>query len=185
MTAGDEGRRRDLFLMGRVAAGDRDSFAELFDRHAPTVLGALLRAVGNRAEAEEVLQEVFLQAWRQADRYLPERASPRGWLLVLARSRALDRVRARAAAQARDEDAGAGPTAVDPAGTAPLEAAERSREVQRALAALPAEQRRAIELAFYGGLTQVEIAARLGAPLGTVKSRMLLGMRKLREALAS
>jgi RNA polymerase sigma-70 factor (ECF subfamily) len=183
--------RRDIHLMGRIAAGDRDAFAELFDRLAPTVLGVLGRALGGRAEAEEVLQEVFLQVWRDAGRYLPERATPRGWVLMLARSRALDRLRSGRASRAREEAvaaregrAGAEPP-VAPVGTDRLEADERAGRVRSALAGLPDEQRRCIELAFYDGLTQAEIARRLGAPLGTVKSRLLLGMRKLRLALAN
>lgn len=181
--------RRDFHLMGRIATGDREAFAELFDLHGPVVLGVLTRSLGDRAEAEEVLQETFLQVWTQARRYSPERASPRGWLLMIGRSRALDRVRSRRSSRAREEaveidrrhTGGAGS---EPLGTARLEAAERATEVSGALATLPEEQRRCIELAYYEGLTQSQIAERLGAPLGTVKSRLLLGMRKLREALA-
>jgi RNA polymerase sigma-70 factor (ECF subfamily) len=176
--------------MGRIAAGDREAFAELFDRHSPVVLGVLMRLLGNRAEAEEVVQEVFLQAWHQADRYLAERASPRGWLLMLGRSRALDRIRSSRAARAREEALGreqrwAAAGGSNPTAGLRLEAGERVREVHGALAELPAEQRECIELAYWGGLTQTEIAERTGAPLGTVKSRVMLGMRKLREALST
>jgi len=176
----------DAVLLGRTARGDRDAFADLFDRHSPQVLGLLVRMLGRRAEAEELLQEVFLQAWRDAERYRPEAASPRGWLLMIARSRAIDRLRSqlarerREASAVREEPAEA---AVAPAGPERLERRERRSRVLAALGALPAEQRAAIEHAFFQGLTHREIAERLGQPLGTVKSRILLGMRKLRESL--
>ena len=176
----------DDFLMGRVAAGDRDAFARLFDRSSPAVLGLLVRMLGRRSEAEEVLQEVFLQVWRQADRYEPGRSTPRGWILVLARSRALDHLRSREARQRREAEISAGdPKEERPQGTEGLEASERHARVSSALALLPPEQRRCIELAFFEGLTQTEIASRLAAPLGTVKSRIHLGMSKLRQVLGN
>jgi RNA polymerase sigma-70 factor (ECF subfamily) len=176
----------DGYLMARVAAGDRDAFARLFDRHSPIVLGLLVRILGRRSEAEEILQEVFLQVWRQADRYEPGRSTPRGWLLVLARSRALDHLRSREARQRREAELSAESAlrAEVPVGTAGLEASERRELVGSALERLPAEQRRCIELAFFEGLTQTQIASRLEAPLGTVKSRIHLGMSKLRQALS-
>lgn len=176
----------DVHLMGRVAARDEQAYERLFDRHAPVVLGLVVRILGDRGLAEEVLQETFLQVWQQADRYRPALASPRGWILLLGRSRALDRLRARQAS-ARREDAATGPGAgaVAPVGTQGLETEERRRRVAAALATLPEEQRQSIDLAFFAGLTHSEIAERLGAPLGTVKSRILLGMNKLRRALAS
>jgi RNA polymerase sigma-70 factor (ECF subfamily) len=178
----------DIHRMGRVAAGDAGAFRELFDIHAPAVLGMLGRMLRDRGLAEEVLQETFLQAWQQAGRYRPELASPRGWLLLIARSRALDRLRARAS-QARREEGMArdepGPRTVEPVGTADMEREESRSRVAAALAELPAEQRRAIELAFFEGLSHSRIAATLGAPLGTVKSRILLGMNKLRQRLTA
>jgi RNA polymerase sigma-70 factor, ECF subfamily len=185
----DPSAREDIHLLGRVRAGDREAFAGLFDRHAPTVLALLVRILGTRAEAEEVLQEVFLQAWRQASRYEPGRATPRGWLLVLARSRALDVVRSREARRRRESDLSADASqavpAAAPLGTERMEADERREQVHSALDLLPSEQRRCIEMAFFDGLTQTQIAQLLGAPLGTVKSRIHLGMSKLREALGS
>lgn len=181
-------QRREVHLLGRIAAGDRDAFTELFDRQSPLVLGVLTRVLRSRAEAEEVLQEVFLQVWRDARRYVPERASPRGWLLMLARSRALDRIRSRQAREQREEavaGGGRGGAVAAAVGSARLEAEERRRQVQAALGGLPEEQRRCVELAFFDGLTHTEIAARLATPLGTVKSRVLLGMRKLRQVLVA
>lgn len=175
-------------LMARIADRDRDAFAALFDRHSPTVLGVLMRLLRDRDEAEEVLQEAFLQLWQEAARYRPEGATPRGWLLMLARSRAIDRLRSGRSRKRREERVAADETtlsdgAAPPAGPARIEAAERRRTVGSALAGLPDEQRRCIELAYFEGLSHTQIAARLGAPLGTVKSRVLLGMRKLRAAL--
>jgi RNA polymerase sigma-70 factor (ECF subfamily) len=176
----------DNYLMGRVAAGDREAFARLFDHHSPVVLGLLVRILGRRSEAEEVLQEVFLQVWRQAERYEAGRSTPRGWILVLARSRALDHLRSRDARQRRESELSAesGAREERPVGTEGLEARERREQVSSALELLPPEQRRCIELAFFEGLTQTQIASRLEAPLGTVKSRIHLGMSKLRQALS-
>jgi len=176
----------DNFLMGRIAAGDRDAFARLFDRHSPVVLGLLIRILGRRSEAEETLQEVFLQVWRQAGRYEPGRSTPRGWILVLARSRALDQLRSREARQRRETELSAASAARQehPVGTRGLEESERREQVSSALEVLPPEQRRCIELAFFEGLTQTQIASRLEAPLGTVKSRIHLGMSKLRQVLS-
>jgi RNA polymerase sigma-70 factor (ECF subfamily) len=174
----------DAVLLGRTARGDAAAFGSLFDRHSGLVLGLLVRLLGRRAEAEELLQEVFLQVWREADRYRPEAASPRGWLLMIARSRAIDRLRSHLARERR-EAAAAGPAdaAVAPTGPERLERRERRARVAAALAGLPPEQREAVEHAFFQGLSHREIAERLGQPLGTVKSRILLGMRKLRASL--
>jgi RNA polymerase sigma-70 factor (ECF subfamily) len=176
----------DLHLLGRVGAGDRDAFARLFDRHAGVALGLLTRMLGERASAEEVLQETFLQVWQQAARYEPRLARPRAWILMIARSRALDRLRAQGARARRENVVARGDAAASGAlGTAHLEREERRRAIAAALDTLPVEQRQAIELAFFGGLTHTQIAERLGAPLGTVKSRILLGMNKLRQSLAA
>lgn len=174
--------------MKRVAAGDGAAFARLFDQHAASVLGLLHRLLGRRSRAEEVLQETFLQVWEQGSRYDPDRSTVRGWLLMIARSRALDQIR-HGTARRRREDGFAGGDEraglVHPTGTAGLEAAERRERVASALDGLPPEQRECIELAYFGGLTQTQIAERVGAPLGTVKSRILLGMKKLRTILES
>lgn len=182
----DERGTEDLDLMSRVAARDGAAFARLFELHAPVALGLLSRILGARGEAEEVLQEVFLQIWTQADRYSADRSTPRGWILMLARSRALDRIRRRDSARRREETVGAErEEAIPPMGTERLETVERRRKVNSALAGLTPEQRRCIELAFFEGLTHTQIAERLEAPLGTVKSRILMGMNKLRQALSA
>jgi RNA polymerase sigma-70 factor, ECF subfamily len=176
-------------LLRLTSAGDRAAFGELFDRNSSCVLGLLLRMLRQRAEAEEVLQEVFLQVWREADRYRPEKSAPRSWLLLMARSRALDRLRSRQARQRREEEVvqsawlDGQPVAV-PTVLGQLEAEERRGRVAAALGRLPAEQRQAVELAFFEGLTHRLVAERLQQPLGTVKSRILLGLKRLRRELA-
>lgn len=175
----------DSALVHRVASGDGKAFAHLYDRHSPQVFGLLVRMIGRRAEAEEMLQEVFLQVWREARRYRSGGATARGWILMIARSRAIDRLRSRSARERREEAEPPAPADLGPSGPERLERRERRERVERALAALPAEQRRAIECAFFEGLSHREAAEHLGEPLGTVKSRILLGMRKLREGLES
>jgi RNA polymerase sigma-70 factor (ECF subfamily) len=182
----DHDQSEDVHLLGRAAAGDRDAFARLFDRHGSVTLGLLTRMLGERSSAEEVLQETFLQVWQQARRYEPRLARPRAWILMIARSRALDRLRSQSARERREDVVARWDAASSgPVGIRNLEQEERRRAVAAALDALPAEQRQAIELAFFGGLTHSQIAERLAAPLGTVKSRILLGMNKLRQSLAS
>jgi RNA polymerase sigma-70 factor (ECF subfamily) len=172
--------------MRRIAAGDGQALSEVFDLHSSIVLGLLVRILGRRSEAEEILQEVFLQIWNQADRYDPEKATPRGWMLMLARSRALDRLRRRDASQRREETvADEAIRLVRPVGTERLEASEQRSRIHSALGRLTPEQRNCIELAFFEGLTHTQIAERLEAPLGTVKSRILLGMGKLRQMLGT
>lgn len=180
----------DADALRRLAAGDRSALGTLYDDHAAAVFGLLLRMCQRRSEAEELLQEVFLQAWRGAGRYDAERASPRTWLLMIARSRAIDAIRSATARGRREADsvsrAGWDSHRVQPPeGLERLQEAERRQRVHRALAALPEEQRRAVELAFFAGLTHRQVAERLETPLGTVKSRILLGMKKLRQNLGS
>lgn len=179
------GESLDRDLLREIAAGSGEALGRFYDRHASLVLGLLCRVLRDRNEAEEVLQEVFLQVWRDARRYDPGRSSPRGWLLLLARSRALDRHRATVSRRRREDETahGAAALAVVPLGTRRLERRESRRRIGSALDRLPPEQRRVIELSFYEGLTQTQIAETLNAPLGTVKSRALLAMKKLREML--
>jgi RNA polymerase sigma-70 factor (ECF subfamily) len=175
----------DRRLLDGVAAGDADALAALFDRHGAVVLGVLTRMLGRGGEADEVLQEVFLWLWAHPRRYDAARSSLRGWLLVIARSRALDVIRADRSRRAREEGVERDrPAAFEPLHVSDIEQRERQRRLRAALVTLPAEQRRCIELAFFGGLSHTQIAARLEQPLGTVKSRIQLGMAKLRAALA-
>jgi RNA polymerase sigma-70 factor (ECF subfamily) len=177
----------DLAIVRRMVAGESDALAELYDRFAPLVLAVARRILGGAGEAEEVVQEAFLQAWNQAERYDAGRSSVSTWLLLIARTRALDRLRSRGARERMAQAAAAEPPSGDTSsgGDDSVLHRERRRRVRQALAELPEEQRRVLELAFYEGLSQSEIATRTGTPLGTVKTRALLGMRKLRQALRS
>ncbi len=180
--------RSEVDLVDRVARGDGEAFGTLFDCHSPTVFGMLIQLLKRRELAEEVLQETFMQAWSQADRYRSERATVCGWLLMLARSRALDHLRSSRARDQREDRLGADPASLrveEPVGTGNLETLERQRHVLNALAALGEDQRRCLELSFFEGLSHTQIAEQLDQPLGTVKSRILSAMRKLRPALAT
>lgn len=170
-------------LIRRMAGGDRDAFSDFYDRYAPLAFALIRRILTSAAEAEEVLQELFWQAWTEAGTYDVARGSPEAWLLNRARSRAIDRLRAL---RRRGETFVAPvPEAIarDPAGSSanPDRLAEDRRLVETALTRLSAPQRQVIELAFYEGLTQAEIALRLGEPLGTIKTRTRAGMERLRE----
>ena len=175
----------DEVLLARVAGGDVDALAALYDRHRSIAYGLALRVTGSVPAAEDVLQDAFLGLWRHAGRFDPARGSGRTWLLAIVHNRAVDAVRHRRLADPLPDEA----TDPLPALIAPdvwPEVAGRldAALVRKALAALPDAQREAIELAYWGGLTQTEIAARTGQPLGTVKGRMRLGLRALGQALA-
>jgi RNA polymerase sigma-70 factor (ECF subfamily) len=184
---GSDDRRVDQDLIGRVARGDEDALANLYDRHERAVYSLVFRIVRDQGEAEDVVQEVFSQAWAQASRHDAARGAVAAWLLTIARSRAIDRIRAR---RARPDNAAADEREVgelrDPVRPqdAELLSREQQAEVRSALERLPVLQRIAIELAYYEGLSQSEIAERLEQPLGTIKTRMRLALLKLREALA-
>ena len=174
----------DSELVARMTAGDAAALDALFGRHASRVQGLLLRMLGNGGEAEEVLQEVFLQAWTRAASFRADKGSPRAWLMVMARSRALDRLRAGRSARRRDEEAQQEqPLVAAPEAEVEGERRELGARMRGLLAELPVEQRQAIELAFFAGLTHTECADRLGVPLGTLKSRILMGMKKLKQGL--
>ncbi len=179
-------------LLGDVERGQEYALRTLYDRHASTLLGVAYRILGEHADAEEVVLETFTQAWRQAASYDKTRGSVIAWLSTIARSRALDLMRAatRRARTRVDAVQGVvdGPPAMGNVGREPDYAAEqneRRQRVQTALADLPDDQRKAIELAYYGGMSQSEIAHHLNEPLGTVKTRIRSGMMKLRDALRS
>lgn len=167
-----------------MAQSHEQAFERFFDRHGSLVLGVLTRLLGSRDEAEEVLQDVFLEVWDRASRYRADRASGKTWLLMLARSRALDRLRSRSARSRREERFSDERTdkVASPLGTARLEAEESNRDLAGALAELPEDQRQCVVLSFYRGLSQSQIAEELRVPLGTVKYRYLSGMRKLRDS---
>lgn len=173
----------DVALLQAIARGDEASLARLYDQYRVILFGLLVRILNSREEAEDVLQEVFLQVWRRAGDYDEQRGKPFTWLVTLTRSRAIDRLRVLGARQR---------LATAAAQDQPAEASDALKEtvrseqkdiVRQALAELPEEQRRTLLLAYFEGLTQTEIAAKLNAPLGTVKTRMRSAMSKLRETL--
>ena len=173
-------------LMQRIAQGDESALGELYDHTSPIVFGLILRIVGDRGTAEEVTLDVYTQLWRQAGRYDAQRGTPLTWLMVLARSRALDSLRVRRnQGSLWEQPLEAATEFVDPAHNPEEESVEgeRSLFVQTALATLAPEQRQAIELAFFEGLSHTEIASYLAQPLGTVKTRIRLGMQHLRDCL--
>ncbi len=175
---------QEKLLLTRVAAGDREAFAELFDRLAPCVLGVLVRLVRQRGLAEEVLQETFLQAWLQADNYRPEAGSPRAWLLNIARSRGLDALRRESSRRRREEVVFVQePKNQEAVGVSRLERLENQAQVRAGLEQLAPAQQACLALAFVEELPHTAIAQRLSMPLGSVKSRVRLGMRKLGRML--
>lgn len=174
---------QDVELLQAIAAGDEQALARLYDRYRLILFGLTMRILNSRAEAEDVLQETLLQVWRRAADFDPARGKPFTWLVTLTRSRAIDRLRQRAARARLAESASTlVPDEASDAVTDTLHAEQREI-VMRALAQLPEEQRQALYLAYYEGLTQSEIAVRLATPLGTIKTRMRSGMIKLRELL--
>jgi RNA polymerase sigma-70 factor (ECF subfamily) len=181
-----EDRLADQAALERIGRGDTAALADLYDRHARPVYSLALRILQNQADAEDIVQEVFAQAWRQAARYDAARGQVAAWLLTLARSRAIDRLRAQRARpeQLADERTVDGMADQAAAADALLVSAEQAARVRAALDELPLLQRIAIELAYYEGLTHTEIAERLEQPLGTVKTRIRTAMTKLRESLA-
>jgi RNA polymerase sigma-70 factor (ECF subfamily) len=172
--------------MAAVARGERDSFARLYDLVIPVVFGLIRRLLRDPSQSEEVTQEVMVEVWRTAPRYDPTQGSAMGWILTIARRRAIDRIRSEQAQRDRVERVAPGQIERehDQVSEAVLRSSDRGA-VSHALATLGDLQREAIELAFFGGLTQSEIAGRLGVPLGTVKTRIRDGMLRLKETLST
>lgn len=175
----------DRELVARLVERRPEALSELYARYAPMLLALAQRVLGSREEAEDVVQEALLQVWNQSHRYDPSRSSVSTWMVLITRSRAIDRLRSRKTAEKKAVAAQreAGGTHASPEGARAVLRDERGARLREELARLPDEQRDVLERAFFDGLTQREIAERTGIPLGTVKTRTLLAMKKLRAAL--
>lgn len=171
-------------LLMRIADRDESAFGSLYDMLSSRVFGLILRVLVDRAQSEEVLQEVFLEVWQSAGSFAPNRGQGRSWVLTIAHRRAVDRVRSAQAAGERDVRAGMRELNTPAAGVEEqVELRIESRRVARALQALPELQREALTLAYFGGYSQSEIAAMSGTPLGTIKTRMRDGLSRLRTEM--
>jgi RNA polymerase sigma-70 factor (ECF subfamily) len=173
-------QKDEAALIARIRAGDQSAMADVYDRHAGIVYAVALRVLGNTSAAEDVVQEVFLQLWRNPQAFDAERGRLAPWLAVIARNRAIDLLRKRPMEDDIDElPISTGVNLED-------EAAERMAisKVREVLAQLPQDQRRLLEMAFFEGMTHTEIAGKTGEPLGTVKTRIRSGLLALRKAFA-
>jgi len=177
---------RDVELLRRIAGGDRSAFSNFYDQYSGLLFSIAVKVLNDTKEAEDVLQEVFMQIWSKADAYDPLLGRPASWAVTLTRNKAIDRIRA---SQRRSKlldqatvDANALPDNV-PSANEKILGRENAEKIRSVVAELPPEQRRAIELAFFSGLTQDEISKRLQEPLGTIKARIRRGILKLREKL--
>ena len=185
----EERQRVDAELMRRIAQGDKKAFGDLYDRFSGPLYGTALRIVRDPTEAQDIVHDAFVTLWEKASTFETDRGSAFSWVITLVRNRAIDRIRMRRRraellAESAPSDLGyaddSGAPSVDDAAAL----GDDAKAVRAAVATLPPEQQRALELAFFGGLTQEEIARKLSAPLGTVKARIRRGLLKLRDALA-
>jgi RNA polymerase sigma-70 factor, ECF subfamily len=175
-----------VHLIRQVANQDRDAFSQLYDRFSSLVFTLAMRMLRARSDAEDLLQEVFVQVWRQARNYSTERGSPEAWIVNIARSRAIDKIRSIRRMEKSfvlTDD----PARAESSDNVESSAAESETRMamNSALANLPDTQRKVLELAYFDGLTQTEIANRLAEPLGTVKTRMRSGIQRLRDMLGT
>jgi RNA polymerase sigma-70 factor (ECF subfamily) len=180
-------QHQDAALIERIRGGERAAFVNFYDRYSPLMFSVAARVLGDRKDAEDVLQEVMLVIWNKSGEYDPQLGTLSSWAVALTRNKALDRLRARTRRLRLIEEAAI--LAEDPSGTSYPSAneivhgRERAEVLREAMKSLPADQRMAIELAFFTGLSQSDIARRLEQPLGTVKARIRRGMLRLREQL--
>lgn len=173
-------------LIQKVANQDRDAFSQLYDRFSSLVFTLAMRMLRARSDAEDLLQEVFVQVWRQAQSYSVQRGSPEAWIINIARSRAIDKIRSIRRMEKSfvlTDD----PARAESSDNVESSAAESEARMamNSALANLPDTQRKVLELAYFDGLTQTEIANRLAEPLGTIKTRMRSGIQRLRDMLGT
>lgn len=180
----------DEFLMARIQAQDEAALATLYRRHTPLLRTVIARVVHNEHDVDDLLQEVFLELWNRADHYDESKGKALGWIVTLARRRAIDRIRRRQAYARAEErlrlETEHEPQQVRHQGVEEdVNAADRAEIFQKLLAQLPAAQREALQLAYFRGMSQREIAAKTGIPLGTIKTRLELAVRKIRTAILS
>jgi RNA polymerase sigma-70 factor (ECF subfamily) len=178
----------DAALVERVVRRDASALGELYDRHHRLLFSLILRVLRDRGEAEDVLQEVFVRVWERAETYAPPLGGPSAWLVRIARNRAIDRLRSRQVRAHVSETIDSSPrearvAAPDPESMA--QASESRRAILAALDALPPEQRRLVDAAYFEGYTQAELAEKFGLPLGTVKTRIRTAMQALRALLGA
>lgn len=176
----------DVELLRSIASGDAESLVALYDRYGRLAFGLAYRILGDAPAAEEVVQDAFMRVWRQAARFDPSRGAVRSWLLSIVHNRSIDLLRGREGRRRSESGLeGIERTLAEPDVWGEVALTLRRERVRHAVAALPAEQRSAIELAYFDGLTHSEIAERTGIPLGTIKSRLRLGLKKLHDALTA
>ena len=181
----------DREMIERIGRGDQSAFSALYDRLSCPLYSLALRMLGDAGDAQDALQDVFLQIWSRAATYNPEQSTVFSWTVLLTRSRVIDRLRARkrrlriVASATGDEDADVADASTMESAADTADKNDEAARVRSVLNNLPSEQREAIELAFFGHLTHHEIAARLGEPLGTIKARIRRGLLKLRERLGT
>ena len=182
----EESAKIDTELLGQIAQGDRAAFSRCYDRYSGILFSIVVKVLNDPKEAEDVLQEVFLQIWDKAEVYKRELGAPFSWFVTMTRHKAIDRLRS-AQCRYRLLDEVKEETAILIKAAASFKSDAESREtsalVRSAVKTLPHDQRQAIELAFFGGMTQNEISESLGQPIGTIKARIRRGMLKLRDAL--
>lgn len=179
-------RQLEVELLARTANGDQSAFAMLYDRFAPGLFSMTVKMMHDEKEAEDVLQEGFSQIWRRAASYDPTRSSPFTWSVMILRNKAIDRLRVRQRLERTLERATvefAHFAESDDVSSGEAERRDEGEQVRAALTGIPEEQRHAVELAFFGGLTHEQIAEKLATPLGTIKARIRRGLLKLRDAL--
>jgi RNA polymerase sigma-70 factor (ECF subfamily) len=171
----------DLVLMRSMARGERSALSSFYERHGGLALALAMRMLGDVDTAEEVVQDAFVAVWRRAADFRPDAAAPRTWLLAIVRNRCIDELRRPSFARVPLDDAQ--PAAIESDPWPDIWKRQCGDVLRAALRELPSDQRNVIELGFFGGLSHAQIAARVDAPLGTVKKRMRTGLRRLRRAL--
>jgi RNA polymerase sigma-70 factor (ECF subfamily) len=181
-----ESTERDIELLRQIAVGDRAAFAEFYDRHSTLMFSVACKILNDSSEAEDVLQETFVQIWEKAGRFDPKLGKAASWAAILVRNKAIDRIRAAQRRSRLAEESGAAHVIaleVSDSANESFYGHDKAKFIHTAIVELPEEQRQAIELAYFSGLTQDEISQKLNTPLGTIKARIRRGLLKLRDQL--